>query len=364
MKSFSLNLFLSSLLLFSSLLVAAQQDSIDLFIQAQMQKRKIPGLQLAIVKDGKIVKTGNFGWANLQDSIPVTDKTVFTINSITKAFTGIAIMQLAEKGKLTLSSPISKFVGGLPASWNDLTIQQLLSHTSGLPDILDEDQSGLISPLGEAASWKQVVAMPTIFKPGEKFTYNQTNYLLLGRVIDTLAGMPFTEFIRREQLEKVGMVKTIRSGFGASRDVIPNAAPGYRYSGGNLVNMYFALPPSLQTAAGMSSTAKELADWIIALQNLQLLKKPSSLETLWEPARLTNGEIAGFDSMLNGYAAGWPVIRRSVHPAAAAVGGGKSAVFVYTQDKLAIIVLTNLAGGSPEVFIDGIAGFYLANLKK
>ncbi len=221
--------------------VYAQADSIDLFIKAQMQKRKIPGLQLAIVKNGKIIKTGNYGLANVQDSIPVSNKTVFTINSITKAFTGVAIMQLVEAGKLSLSSPVSAYLTGLPESWKAVTIQQLLSHTSGIPDIVDEEESILISPYGEKAAWKQVLALPMDFKPGEKFSYNQTNYLLLGRIIDTLSGMPFTEFIRKEQLEKAGMAKTIAAGFGATMDVIPHAAGGYTYRKGKASQYVFLI---------------------------------------------------------------------------------------------------------------------------
>ena len=258
-----------------------------------MQKRKIPGLQLAIVKNGKIIKTANYGLANVQDSIPVSNRTVFTINSITKAFTGVAIMQLAEAGKLKLSSPVSSFLTGLPESWKAVTIQQLLSHTSGIPDIVDEEESVLISPYGEKASWKQVLAMPMDFEPGEKFSYNQTNYLLLGRIIDTLSGMPFTEFIRKEQLEKAGMTKTIAAGFGATMDVIPHAAGGYTYRKGKLANMFFSFPPSLQTAAGMSSTATEMADWIIALQNHRFLKERSGMISLFTPAKLNIAGPAG-----------------------------------------------------------------------
>lgn len=355
---------LALLFLASALSMYAQADSIDVFIQAQMQKRNIPGLQLAIVRNGHIVKTGNYGWANLQDSIPVKDNTVFTINSITKAFTGVAIMQLVEAGKLKLSSPLSTYISGLPESWNAVTVQQLLSHTSGLPDIVDEEESTLISPYGEAASWKQVLTMPVEFKPGEKFHYNQTNYLLLGRIIDKLAEMPFTEYIIKEQLRKAGMDKTIGAGFGATKEVIPHAAGGYRYTGGKFINMFFSFPPSLQTAAGMSSTATELAWWVIALQSRQLLKEPSSLAALWSPAVLTNGGTGGFNKFLNGYAAGWPVVSRAQHPAAGAVGGGRSAVFIYMKDNLSIIVLTNLAGASPDVFMDELAGFYLPSLKR
>lgn len=128
--------------------------------------------------------------------------------------------------------------------------------------------------------------------------------------------------------------------------------------------MFFSEPPFLQTAAGMSSTAKEMADWIIALQNLQLLKQPSSLAALWTPAVLNNGETGGFSSLLNGYAAGWPVVKRAEHPALAPVGGGRSALFVYPNDDLSIVVLTNLSGGTPDVFIDELAGLFIPDMKE
>lgn len=352
--------------LFSTVAVVAyaQHDSIDVFVKAQMQKRRIPGLQLAIVRDGRIVKEAHYGLANVQDSIPVTGNTVFPINSITKAFTGVAIMQLVEAGKLKLSSPISDYLADLPEAWKTVTVLQLLSHTSGIPNIVDEEESVLISPFGEAASWKQIVAMPVDFKPGERFSYNQTNYLLLGRIIDKVSGTPFTKFIANEQLLRIGMTKTAASGFGATKDVIMHSAGGYRFSQGKLMNMFFSFPPSLQTAAGMSSTAREIAGWIIALQNGQLLKQKENLAALWTPATLNNGRKAGFNSLLNGYAAGWPIVGRGDHPAYAAVGGGRSALFVYPNDNLSIIVLTNLAGGSPEGFIDEIAGFYIPDMKE
>ena len=149
----------------------AQADSIDVFINKEMQKRKIPGLQLAIVQNGQIIKAGNYGYANLQDSIPVSDRTVFTINSITKAFVGIAIMQLAEEGKLSLTAPVSTYLADLPEAWQSATVLQLLSHTSGIPDIVDEEEAVMIAP-SIAAAWKNVVALPMDFKPGERFQYN------------------------------------------------------------------------------------------------------------------------------------------------------------------------------------------------
>lgn len=341
----------------------AQEDGIDLFLKDKMQKGNIPGAQLAVVRNGVIVKLGNYGLANVQDSIPVKTNTVFTLNSITKAFVGVAIMQLVEGDKLNLSFPISTYLNDLPAAWGTVTTQQLLSHTSGLPDIVDEE-TNLISTEGEEASWKKVQALPMEFKPGEMFRYNQTNYLLLGRILDKLSGMPFAEFITKEQLKVVGMPNTVRAGFGGSGDVIARSAGAYRSKKGKLMNMYFSLPPSLQTAAGMHGTAKEIADWVIALQNKELLKKETSLKALWTPAVLNNGKTGGFSRLLNGYAAGWPTAGRAEHPAAAAVGGNRSAIFVYPEDNLSIILLTNLAGAFPDSFMDELAGFYIPDMKE
>ncbi|MNT02108.1 Beta-lactamase [compost metagenome] len=213
-------------------------------------------------------------------------------------------------------------------------------------------------------AWKKVVAMPNDFKAGEEFRYNQTNYYLLGLVINKLSGMSFQEFITKGQLEEVGMKKTIRSGFGATKELVTNAANSYQFSKGKLNNMFFSFPSPLQTAAGMSSTATELANWIIALQNMELLKQKSSLDALWKPALLNNGKTAGFSRLLNGYAAGWPTIERTEHPAVAPVGGGRSALFVYPKDNLSIIILTNLSGGSPDVFTDELAGLLIPDMKE
>ncbi|RTY92233.1 serine hydrolase [Flavobacterium sp. GT3R68] len=343
--------------------IHAQIDNVDAFLKNEMQKRNIPGLQLAVVKNGKIVKIGNYGLADLQNSIPVSENTVFIINSITKAFTGVATMQLVEAGKLNLSLPISTYLNDVPDAWKNVTTQQLLSHTSGIPDIVDEETNILV-PESEEASWAKVQTLPMDFKPGEKFRYNQTNYLLLGLIIDKLSNMPFTEFIVKEQLQKVGMPHTIRAGFGGSRDVVLNSAGEYRFTRGKYTNMYFSLPPTLQAAGGMGATAKEIASWIIALQNKQLLKENKNLAALWTPAILNNGKTGGFDNLLNGYAAGWPTVERPLHPAVAPVGGGRSAVMVYPKDNLSIVVLTNLNGASPERFIDELAAFYIPDMKK
>lgn len=196
------------------------------------------------------------------------------------------------------------------------------------------------------------------------FRYNQTNYLLLGKLIDAVAGKPFHDFIIGNQLRMANMPRTEKAGFSHFQGVVPHQARGYTYGvTGELSTVYSEFPPYLRTAAGMSSSATEIARWLVALQAGTLFSETDSLQTLWAPARLTNGRTAGFSRFLNGYAMGWQVIGRQEHPAVALVGGNRAALIVYPEDGLGIVVLTNLMGASPEIFIDAIAGHYIPNMQ-
>jgi CubicO group peptidase (beta-lactamase class C family) len=308
-----------------------------------MSERRIPGLQLAVVKDGKIVLSKSFG--------SVTNKTVFPIYSCTKAFTGVAVMQLVEDGKVELSAPVSRYVEGLPAAWQGITIRQLLTHVSGLPNILnllDPVTYGLPQGVDEEQIWTRLKAMPVNSPPGERFSYNQTNYYLLGKVIEKVTGKSFTEVFSERQFQ---IAKLQSTGFGDSRDVIPNVTPTYRYVDEKLVKDYAEFPPFRRTASGMNSTAEDLARWIIALQHGKLLKTKQALETLWTAGSYNNGRPTL-------WANGWMAKPRPKHRAVAATGGSRAAFFVYPEDDLAVVVLTNLVGAYPEEFIDELAGYY------
>jgi len=339
-------MFFSVLTLMLSFNVFCQSDTIDLFIKSKMNERNIPGLQLAIVKNNKIIKSGNYGIANIEDSIRVDSKTTFAINSMTKAFTGVAVMQLLEEGKISLEKPVSAYLDSLPDNWKSVTIKQLLTHTSGLPDMMDYNAKIV-------ANWEQVQKLPLLFKPNEDFQYNQTNYTLIGKIINKLSGKNFEEFIQERQLKPISATRTIESGFGHYQSVIPHSARGYTYFvNGSLTHVYEEFPPEFRTAAGMSSTAIELANWYIALQNKTLLKKPNSLSILWTPAILNNGETKGFNKAINGYAIGTPImVKSNKKNIIASIGGGRSAALTFLDKGVTIVVLTNLQGAFPERFI-------------
>jgi CubicO group peptidase (beta-lactamase class C family) len=326
----------------------------------EMRERRIPGLQAAVVKDGKIVLLSSLGTADLQSQTPVTNNSVFGIYSCTKAFTGVAIMQLVEDGKLDLAAPVSRYLDGLPVAWQPVTIRQLLTHVSGLPNVLrvlDPVTYGFPSGANEEAVWTRTKSMPMEFTPGERFSYNQTNYALLGKIIDKLTGKPFAQVFRERQFDVAAMSHT---GFGDSREITPNMVRAYRYvkqidgqklPAEKLVHDYAEFPPFRRTASGMNSTAEDLARWVIALQQGKLLRTKSALQTLWTAGSFNNGSPTQ-------WALGWMSKPRPQHSAIVATGGTRTAIFVYPVDNLAVIVLTNLVGSAPEEFVDELAGFY------
>lgn len=344
--------------------VRAASDSTDAFARRIMRERRIPGMQVAVVQHGKIVLARAYGIANVEDSVPVTSQTVFPIASVTKAFTGVAIMQLVEAGKLDLSAPISRYVDSLPATWQVVNVRQLLTHMSGLPDIWDAD-ARMIAPDPDTA-WAMAQARPVAFVPGERFQYVQTNYVLLGKIIERLSGEPFMQFVRDRQMNVVGMPN---SGFGDSWDVVPRSARTYwffenagqaRLPTKDLRADVRNWPAMVRPAVGVNTTATELARWVIAVQGGKLLKASTSLTTMWTAGVLNDGSHQGFSPLINGYALGWPVVIRPQHRAIAPTGGGKAAVFIYPNEDLAVVVLTNLFGAAPQSFVDELAGYFRA----
>jgi len=207
-----MRLFLISFFLFALQISAAgQAANVEALVRREMRERRIPGAQVAVVQNQRIVMLKSFGIADIQHRVTTTDQTTFPIYSCTKAFTGVAIMQLVEEGKVDLNAPVSHYLAGLPESWQPVSVRQLLTHVSGLPNILavlDPVNYGLPKGMSEEQVWTKLKSMPISAAPGERFSYNQTNYALLGKIIDKLTGRPFVRTFIERQFRPAGMQST------------------------------------------------------------------------------------------------------------------------------------------------------------
>lgn len=329
-------------------------EKAERYLKAQMEALKIPGMQAAVVQGGRIVFLRSYGTASVELGVPVTDSTVFSVNSIAKAFTGVAAMQAVEAGKLDLAAPVSAYLDGLPESWRGVTVRQLLSHMSGLPDVT---RAPTVETDADAA-WAWAQAQPVRFAPGERFDYCQTNYTLLLRILNKLAGAAPDSPLGTAQFEAAGMSRT---SYGDSTDLIAGKAPSYRWARGSSGEARVLRPaierflPFRRASSGLNSNARDMAKWIVALRQGRLLRK-ASLETLWTRSRFNDGQPGQ-------WGLGWQVLARGKGRAVGMTGGGRAAFYLYPEQDVAVVLLTNLAGAFPEDFVDRIASIYAPGLE-
>jgi len=324
------------------------------FIATTMKERGIPALQVAVVKDGRVVFSDVSGLANVEYQIAATRSTLFPINSATKAFTGVAMMQLVEAGQVDLDAPISTYLQQLPVAWQGIRVRQLLAHTSGLPNIVDGN--GLVGGGSEAQAWQRVEQQPVQAVPGAQFDYNQTNYGLLARIIAQRSGQTYEDHLAAHQFQPLGL-RNVR--FGGSYDLVPNAVTTYSFfprssdaanAPARLSHWFYDMPHGLWAGGGIQITADELAQWLAALLQHRVLRA-DSLERMWTPERLNDGSAGD-------WAAGWPVSTLQGRRQISSFGGARSAFVVYPEEGLAVVVLTNLVGANPQQFTAKIADFY------
>lgn len=170
-----------------------QTEKIDSFVREKMAANHSPGLSLAVVRDGKIILAKGYGMTNLELSAPATEKTAYATYSVTKIFTAVATMMLVENGKISPEDPISKYVAGLPAGWQRVTVRQLLTHTSGVKSF--DESSFKPGDIGRDFTQTEIMNLtanaPLKFPSGERWEYNNTGFYLLGMLIEKISGKTY-----------------------------------------------------------------------------------------------------------------------------------------------------------------------------
>jgi CubicO group peptidase (beta-lactamase class C family) len=269
----------------------AQADHLDDQAAAYMKQRRIPGMVLAVFEHGKIVRESAYGIADLERGVKTTVDSVFEIGSVTKQFTSTMILMLRDEGKLALEDPISKYVDNLPEPWRVVTLKQLLTHTSGVPDFEEHLTYAMYRlEYTPAELIAKTAVFPMDFAPGTDWHYSNTGYYLLGLTLEKVSGKPWGQLLKERILDPLGMTHTRESDPSA---VIPNRAAGYERTKDGYINRDAMQPSACKGAGTMVSTVEDMAKWDQELYDCKLLKK-SSREESWTPITLPNGNSTGY----------------------------------------------------------------------
>ena len=330
-------------------------EQVDTYIEAEMQKRKIPGLSLAVVKDGQVLIAKGYGYANVEHQVPAKAETVYQSGSVGKQFTATGVMMLVEEGKVHLDDKITQYLNEAPAHWKDITVRHLLTHTSGISEKLYE-RINMRQDFTEEQIFKEIAAVPLEFAPGEKWSYSNPGYVTVGILIHKWTGMFYGDFLQQRIFKPLQMETTRIIN---EEDIIPNRSAGYRLVEGRLKNQEWVAPMINTTADGsLYFTVLDLIKWDAALYTEKLLKQ-SSLEQMWTPVKLNDGKTEP-------YGFGWRMDSIRGHKIIEHGGawqGFTTHISRYVDDKLSVIVLTNFVGAAPGSIAHGVATLYNPELK-
>ena len=254
-----------------------------------------PGTVVLVAKSGKVVYKKAFGTANLESNIPMESNMIFRIGSITKQFTAISILQLVEQDKIHLQDSIQKYISNYPNKGYKITIENLLSHTSGIKDYMT-----ISNPTEERIDYtpKQGVDYfknePLEFKPGSQFKYSNSNYYILGYILELVTGKSYADYLQENIFDKVGLHNTF---YISSKQNTANTPQGYSMFDGKLENATLQNVTTIYSAGGIMSNAEDLFKWHQALYNNKLINH-ELLSKAFTPYRFA-------DSTNSEYGYGW-----------------------------------------------------------
>jgi CubicO group peptidase (beta-lactamase class C family) len=295
---------------------------------------------ILIAKGDKVLLRKGYGQADYEQGIANKPETIFRIGSITKMFTAFSILQLEERGLLSMNDPASKHVPEIPEAWKTITIHQLLNHTSGVPDFIDAPAHAKYSdPLRVEASLKQFADKPLINPPGEKLRYSNSGYILLGRIVEKVSGKKYEQYIAENVLRPAGMTNTA---YDHRKPLLKGRAHGYLFDGEYLINAPSEDMEGPHSAGALHSTIDDLYRFDRALKSGKLFRK-DILTKAWTPYIHWNGPPPfNFDAE---YGYGWMIGKKFNHNYVGHggwVGGFVSDFVRFPDDDVVIILLSNI----------------------
>ena len=344
------------------------QQSADQIIKQRIADRKIPGIAFVVARDGEIIDEGYSGLANVELNVPLTEKSVFAIASMSKTYTAAATLLLAERGLLQLDNFVKEYIPEAPKSWDAMTIRHLLTHTSGLVDdwelySWDESNEFFLRTQNDSSFLQHLFDQELKFEPGTNSRYSCGPFVL-GVVIERVTGQSYGDYLKEFIFEPLNLNNTF---IDHPYKIIPNRVSGYfdydktEMNAGvtGIGNGILISPVSYGRAdVGIRTTAKDLVAFYDALLTGKLLNEEST-RLMFSPAKLDNGDLVPTGpGWMN-----WPLVGRMVSEHSGAFRTGfSSQAFVIPKEKFIVILLSNMSGGTNFSLAQKIASAYYPEL--
>lgn len=308
---------------------AEQSKVIDSYIKNVIQINEIPGMAVGIVKNDKVTFQQYYGRENLESDKKVSSKSMFRVYSTTKLIANVGLFKLIEEGKVSLDDKISKYVGNLPKDWQNIQVKNLVSHSSGLPDMFD------LKDLSEKATHKEVIDRLSKekieFEAGDHYRYNQTNYLLITMIIEEITGKTFEEYILENQFPDSKNQVVFSSN---SIEKIPNRVGKYDYNQEKRQYEKLMAINGLRSHSsnGLAVTLPAFLQWSIHFSKNDFVK-PETKKMMWKPFDYKNNDWE--------FGHGWEITDSNKTRSYGFSGGNVSAYSIFPDNNMAIIVMYN-----------------------
>jgi len=329
-------------LLLAGACLAQESSRMDQVAESYVSSHQFMGSVL-VARGSRILLDKGYGFANLEWKIPNSPTTRFRLGSLTKQFTAASILLLEERGKLNTGDLVRKYMPDAPAAWDKITLFNLLTHTSGIPNFTSFPDYAALEPFPTTP--EKLVARfrdkPLEFQPGEKWAYSNSGYVLLGYLLEKISGQPYAQFVQQNIFTPLGMQD---SGYDSNSAIIPHRASGYVPRANGPENAGYINMTIPQAAGGLYSTTEDLLRWEQGLFGGKLLSA-ASLRKMTTPFK-------------NHYAFGLDVAEtkgRKVIQHGGGIEGFNTFLAYYPEDKLTVVVLANLNGVAPEAMAAKLA---------
>lgn len=345
--------YLFALLLITSCNLKSQENKVDAYMANLIHDKKISGAAIAVLKDDKLIFNKNYGFADLQNEMPVTDITQFNIMSITKNFIACAVLQLADRNLINLNAPVKKYLANLPSQYDSVLIYQLLSHSAGVPDYVHV-KGYMAQANRKQTPWevlKPALNEPLEFNPGEKNAYSNSGYFLLGLLIEKVTGKRLDKFLKENIFNPVGLNNTYLDD---NSSTVKLKSKGYISVNGQLKEETPLIPSQYWAAGGIVSTKADLIKWDESVINGKVLPI-NVINQMMQPSKLDNGIIGD-------YGLGYELLNDQKMKVAGNNGVGigyNAANLKFLNDGITVIVLTNTSNGNSTMLAKNIRDIFI-----